>query len=596
MAAALFLFSFVSVSAEVKLIAKDTLTGSAAGLNADLSGLKGNLENGVPANLLGGLGSGFEHVSGDTFLALPDRGPNAVKFNPLIDDTVSYIPRFHEIKMNLVPNSTVGGLPYTITPTLNGTTLLNSATPLVYGSGAGLNVGPGAPSQNTSSTYYFSGRSDNYDSVLNSGNAKNARLDPESIRMSPDGVSVFISDEYGPYVYQFRRSDGQLQHSYTLPDKFYVLNPKSTGDGESTSNTSGRTPNKGMEGLAITPDGKTLVGIMQSALLQDAALGRDAVKLLRIVKIDVATGQTYEYAYLLTTGSGVSEIVALNDHEFLVDERDGKGLGDGSKAAVKQIFKIDLAGAEDVSSLDGTQAATKAVGKSLFLDLVQVLTASGVAADQIPAKIEGLAFGDDVAPAQGSTQNLHTLWIANDNDFLQDYKAVKGGNPNQFYVFGFTDADLNGSQFVPAERNILPTHLAFGTSPATPIIAGGNTGPVSVQEERWDRTIITQASDMVTLQIRRPSGCTQTFSKAMVNGIAPFNLMSQPLKVAGDYLYTASTSGFPAISVSAVVNAAAPSSVIATSGTSQNAAVNTMFAAPLIVTVKDAVSFIETHS
>jgi peroxiredoxin len=31
-----------------------------------------------------------------------------------------------------------------------------------------------------------------------------------------------------------------------------------------------------------------------------------------------------------------------SDHEFLVDERDGKGLGDGSKAKIKQIFKITL--------------------------------------------------------------------------------------------------------------------------------------------------------------------------------------------------------------------------------------------------------------
>ena len=40
---------------------------------------------------------------------------------------------------------------------------------------------------------------------------------------------------------------------------------------EIANNTSGRVANKGMEGLAITPDGRTLVGIMQNALIQDAA-------------------------------------------------------------------------------------------------------------------------------------------------------------------------------------------------------------------------------------------------------------------------------------------------------------------------------------
>jgi hypothetical protein len=44
---------------------------------------------------------------------------------------------------------------------------------------------------------------------------------------------------------------------------------------------------------------------------------------------------------MLTTGSGVSEILALNNHEFLVDERDGKGREGGNNltsnaAVVKQ--------------------------------------------------------------------------------------------------------------------------------------------------------------------------------------------------------------------------------------------------------------------
>ncbi len=87
---------------------------------------------------------------------------------------------------------------------------------------------------------------------------------------------------------------------------------------------------------------------MQNALLQDAAA---QPSLLRLVTIDIASGQTtHEYAYLLTKGTGVSEITALNQHEFLVDERDGHGRGDGSKAKVKQIFKIDLNGAVDVTT------------------------------------------------------------------------------------------------------------------------------------------------------------------------------------------------------------------------------------------------------
>ena len=190
--------------------------------------------------------------------------------------------------------------------------------------------------------------------------------------------------------------------------------------------------------MAITPDGKTLVGIMQAELIQDPK------NLLRIVTIDIATGATHEYGYLLTTGSGVSDIVAINDHQFLVDERDANGLGNGNAAKIKQLFEIDLTSATDITNLTGASATAAAVKKSLVLDLVTALNANGIASDQIPAKIEGLAFGQDT-DINGVLE--HTLFVSNDNDFVAD---VAG--PNQFFVFGFTDSDLPGfaqQQFVP---------------------------------------------------------------------------------------------------------------------------------------------------
>ena len=102
-----FALGFVAAprtSAQVKLLAVGSLTSSSAGSFTDLSGLHNTLENNDPANMLGGLGSGLAYASGNTFLALPDRGPNAVPFDSLIDDTVTYIPRFHTITMDLQPN------------------------------------------------------------------------------------------------------------------------------------------------------------------------------------------------------------------------------------------------------------------------------------------------------------------------------------------------------------------------------------------------------------------------------------------------------------------------------------------------------------
>jgi hypothetical protein len=197
-----------------------------------------------------------------------------------------------------------------------------------------------------------------------------------------------------------------------------------------------------MEGLAITPDGKMLVGIMQAPLIQDGG------STVRIVSIAIATGSTHAYAYTLTTGSGVSEIVAVNNHEFLVDERDGKGLGDDSKAAAKTLYKIDLTGAQDVSNLSGsTNLAPVAVNKTEFLDVVKALTDHGIDVRHIPAKLEGLAFGQDVV-INGVTK--HTLYVVNDNDFLTTATVTVGGvaatvdNPNQFFVFAFDSEDLPG--------------------------------------------------------------------------------------------------------------------------------------------------------
>jgi len=430
-----------SAQASVDLIAFGSLSGAAA----DLSGLGYTLENGARANLLGGMGSGLAWAGGNTFLSLPDRGPNASAWNPAVDDTSSYIARFHTLQLSLSANAAGSPLPFSLTPTLQGTTLLYSSTALNYGALAPTTTGLVAGNALAAgSKNYFSGRSDNFAPGL-STNAANARLDPEALRVSNDGKSVFVADEYGPYVYQFERSSGQRTRVFELPQSFAISTLSAQKDVEFT-NTSGRVTNKGMEGLAITPDGKTLVGFMQSPLIQD---GGDGGQYNRIVKIDIASGAVSQYAYDNKIGSKTynsSEILALNDHQFLVLERDGKGLGDGSpgsKAAVKQIYQVDLNGATEVSNLTGADALkSAAVGKTLFLDIRAALNAKGISDAMIPSKLEGIAFGDDVLI---DGQWRHTLYLANDNDFLGAVtpNGGVGASPydNQFYVFAF---DGNG--------------------------------------------------------------------------------------------------------------------------------------------------------
>ncbi|WP_374480115.1 esterase-like activity of phytase family protein [Zoogloea sp.] len=438
-----------SAHAGVALIGKGSLSGS------DLSGLTGTLENGTAANILGGLGSAVAWAGGDTFLLTPDRGPNATTWNTAVDNTTSWIPRFQTLSLGLSSASFSAGSVATLSPVLNATTLLSSTTALNYGSAPVLTGGSG---QN-----YFTGRSDAFAAGL-STNSANARFDPEGIRVAASGKSVYISDEYGPYIYRFDRATGERTGVITLPEKFAVSKLSAVGDTEIASNTSGRVANKGMEGLAITPDGKTLVGIMQSPLAQDGGTNAGVV---RIVTVDLATGKvTHEYAYQLENigtaakpkYTSISEIVAINDHQFLIDERDGKGLGDDSKAGFKKIFQVDLSTGQDVSNISGESAlAAKSVGKSLFVDLAALLKANGYTDRTIPAKIEGLAFGPNVL-VDGVLQ--HTLIVTNDNDFL-DTVGVNGvptANPNQFFVLGISGDVLAGYQ---AQRIPEPASLAL---------------------------------------------------------------------------------------------------------------------------------------
>jgi hypothetical protein len=427
--------------AAVRLVAIGSLSGNTVD-RAPQSAAP--LESGVAGNLFGGIGSGLAYAGGDSFIAVPDRGPNATAYNDAIDNTTSYIPRFHTLNLVLTPSPAGARLPFTLTPALLETTLLSSNEPLYYG--------PAEPALNRRDhTFYFSGRSDNVDVARPSTDPRNARFDPEGVRVSNDGMHVYISDEYGPFVYQFNRQSGKRTRVFALPIEFAVNYVSPRGQVEIDNNRMGRIANKGMEGLAITPDGKTLVGAMQSPLAQDG--GTDG-RYTRVVKIDIASGAVLQYAYPLTNiGTAlkpkyptISEIVAVNDHEFLVDERDGKGFGDDSKAVHKKIYKIDLAGAPVVGGISGDASLARyAVSKSLFVDVVQSLAALGIAAKDIPAKLEGMAFGPDLL-VDGAYR--HTLFISNDNDFIgtvtDSTHPAGADNPNTFLVFAIDAADLRG--------------------------------------------------------------------------------------------------------------------------------------------------------
>jgi Esterase-like activity of phytase/Bacterial Ig domain len=265
--------------------------------------------------------------------------------------------------------------------------------------------------------------------------------DSEGLVALPDGT-FWVSDEYGPYITHFDANGyelGRLTPDHNSPNNAYhnII-------GYLPAELANRSNNKGMEGLTITPDGSTLVGAMQAAL-QMPDLGStkgSKVAVTRIITINLHTFQTKQYLYLLdnpaTTGDANSEITALSNTKFLVDERDGNF----EPFAAKTLYEIDINGATDVSSLTINNLSPEAfVGTDDTNTALAALTKAGIHVAQKQPYLQvgtlvsqldptGAFFGHDKVEGVATTDAGQTLYLSNDNDFGIDYIGDNGdANP-----------------------------------------------------------------------------------------------------------------------------------------------------------------------
>ena len=291
--------------------------------------------------------------------------------------------------------------------------------------------------------------------------------DSEGLVALPDGT-FWVSDEYGPFITHFDRNGRALQR----------LSPF---DGSLPAELANRVPNKGMEGLTVTPDGRTLVGIMQSALQQpDLTKKPGNVTTLRIVTYDLRSHATHEFLYLLddpkTNSGAVSEITALSNTTFLVDERDGNV----EPGAFKKLFKIDLTGATDVgpkaAGYDGTKGGllvgpNKAtidayVGtddtKTATADLAKVgITPVSKALDvDLGGLLTGLDptggfFGHDKIEGVATADHGRTIVVSNDNDFGID-GVTNTAPPFQLHVKTTPSGAQDDGEYLAIDTRKLP--------------------------------------------------------------------------------------------------------------------------------------------
>ena len=419
--------------------------------------------NGANGNRLGGFFSDLYYDrSNNVYYGLSDRGPGG--------GTIAYDTRVQKFTVDVNPN----------TGAVSNFNLLQTI----------LFTNPNQPSPNNYNGY----------NTLNLNGSKSIlglSFDPEGFVVSPNG-NFYVSDEYGPSVYEFT-PQGSFIRAFNIPNSSANTNPinlipkQSNGtlnyvDGRPTI-TNGRQDNRGFEGLTITPSGSKLLAMLQDPLVNEGSPDGRYSRNLRIVEFDIAPGNiTGQYIYQLEDlaainsrvptvpfnanqqgrSIGISAITAINDHEFLVIERDNRGIGvdppastttnglSSNPIATKRVYKIHLTGATDVSNISLTGTNTLPVGitpvaKSLFLDIQNELQNAG---QLIPEKIEGLAIGPQLV--DGS----YALLVGSDNDY-----SVTQDNPNGIQTNVCTNLIDNSNRQIllsddcPQGLALIPTYL-----------------------------------------------------------------------------------------------------------------------------------------
>lgn len=416
-------------------------------------------------------------------------------------------------------------------------------------------------------------------------------IDSEGLVAHVDGT-FWISDEYGPFIAHFA-ADGKSMER---------ISPASAAPRKLPTVLLKRTPNRGMEGLTLTPDGTRLVGIMQSALMNPISESNaKKTAALRIVDITLATFATREYLYLLddpaTTKTAVSEITAISDTTFLVLERDGNAPGTGT---VKRIYKIDLAGATDVhdpaDSTTGLLYGGSTIEQVCGTGTTATATANLAAQGLVPvAKTLVADLNADTAAAyphdkpEGIALVGSTLWVVNDDDFGVGSGAA-AGSIAQKTVLGTAGAshggvgladftqlialDLSGKSVSAANRS--PVLKLDGAEASTSrALVVGSTASVAVTGMDYET-----ATSALTLAVTTVSGGSA--AAAILSGSAG----SWTLTLAGT---AAGTAVFDLVlgdgtttvtrRVTASVTLPDPSATIQSAANAQSAAANQAFAA-----------------
>lgn len=231
-------------------------------------------------------------------------------------------------------------------------------------------------------------------------------FDVESFVIADDGT-LWIGDEFGPYLLHFDATGKLLEAPYPTPNFLEGLDPTTdfVRSPQNPANLAGAPQpgavgganlraSRGFEGMAISPDKTTAYPLLEGTVISDTA------GLLRIYEFDLVNQEFVGiagYYPMEDPGNAIGDFTVVNESEFLVIERDNAF---GPDAKLKKIFKINLA----------EQDENGVVAKEEVVDLLNIADPNNLASEGVFTfpfvTIEDVIVLDEM-----------TILVANDNNY-----------------------------------------------------------------------------------------------------------------------------------------------------------------------------------
>ncbi|MEQ4722163.1 esterase-like activity of phytase family protein [Nonomuraea sp. B19D2] len=232
-----------------------------------------------------------------------------------------------------------------------------------------------------------------------------ADFDVESIVRADDGT-YWLGDEFGPFLLHFSARGTLLEAPIELPGVKAPENPTLNG---ATPNLAG---SKGFEGMARSADGRRLYPLLEGTVSGDPA------GTLRLNEFDVRkrayTGKRWTYR-LDSPANAIGDAIAVDDHRFLIIERDGN---QGDAAALKRVYLTDSRDRDHDGALDKTLAA----------DLLNLANPKGLGGFGKTFRFPFQTIEDIVL------LNDRTIGILNDNNFPFSSGRTPGQPDNNEFI------------------------------------------------------------------------------------------------------------------------------------------------------------------